>query len=517
MIRTHYRNGRVERARRWTASRSHTTALAPWTILLVLGISVLAGPSEAATPWKEHVTPKEIPDITPRHRLNEIIMVFGDSATGDPTRDAVSLSPTRLEDAVADSIAAENAILEAGGTIRFRYRDTVIGFSAILPPAGPGARFLSLKFKTAKPVVSANWIVVPVLDPVVHFKYLSFALPVAPPLPKGRDRIGQRLLDLNGRSIQTTVTGRVHVYVIDKGIFTRHAQFGNHVLEGYDPFGGDPSRDCLRHGSRVAGIIGGETFGVAPGAIIHSVRVIECSGKIDLAQAMYGVEWVTKHYRVAGGSFSAVANVSFGFDIRNRDQEWLDSLDLFERAVHSSVTAGITYVVAAGNDGIDAKDISPARLDDVITVGSTDPVDDKKWPRSNIGSKIDIFAPGVDIVSVDTRNEGDWSRDSGTSFAAPHVAGVAALILGRNPGLWPEKVRTRILEAANHKDSKDRYAANLWCGINQLGLGSPNILLHWGAASDDGKKDGERQSRAFRENVRRRPFQSAFFDPRGSP
>lgn len=446
----------------------------------------------------QHERGRSDADIDPRaiarEREGEVIMIFGDGIPGKSLMEVSNSMRDEVAQAIADSEDAESAIERAGGRIQFRYRAALIGFSALLPPGETWhpnylSRQLGLReSRSRKPLTVKNWDVLMLIAPAPDAFDILLSAPAFPGPPQGLDRIGQRLLNLNGKFFPPSLPNEVHAYVIDSGVRASHSDFkiGTivNVLDGYEGFSGVSNSACLRHGSRVAGILGGRTHGVAPGAKIHSVRVINCVGDVELARAIKGVDWVTDHYVAAGGSFPAVANMSLTFDMRQRNDEWLATLAIFETAVRNSVQAGITYVAAAGNSAIDVKHISPARMPEVIAVASTDPRTDEKAPTSNVGARVDIFAPGVDIRSVGSRNDDDWSMDSATSFAAPHVAGVALVVRSRTPGLDPPHVRMHILDAANDDDDM-----GTWCGVEGRGS-APNVLLHWGG-SGDGVTDSE--------------------------
>ncbi|MGH9837261.1 MAG: S8 family serine peptidase [Blastocatellia bacterium] len=274
--------------------------------------------------------------------------------------------------------------------------------------------------------------------------------------PWGLDRIDQRALPLNrAYNYQTTGSG-VHAYVIDSGIRPTHREFGGRATADADfsdaPNGGI---DCLGHGTHVAGTLGGATFGVAKNVRLHAVRVFSCTGITSDSRVIAGVDWVTAHHIKP-----AVANMSLG----NREGD--PPSEALEVAVRRSIAAGITYVVAAGNDGIDATPAtSPARVTEAITVGSVDRRDTRA-STSNFGEVVDVFAPGVGIRSAWIDSDANELTISGTSMAAPHVAGAVALFLERQPNALPAYVQEMIKNSAT-------------AGIVQNpGFGSPNRLLY---------------------------------------
>src|SRR5699024_5764696 len=211
----------------------------------------------------------------------------------------------------------------------------------------------------------------------------------------------------------------VTAYVIDTGIMSSHQDFGDRVTSGHDSIGdGNGTEDCQGHGTHVAGTVGGESYGVAKEVDLVAVRVLGCDGSGTTAGVIEGVDGVT-----SDASGASVANMSLGGG----------SSSALDAAVESSIDAGVVYSVAAGNDyGADACSGSPSGVEPALTVGSTTS-SDAASDFTNVGSCVDIQAPGSDITSAWIG--GDTAEDtiSGTSMAAPHVAGAAALLLEGSP------------------------------------------------------------------------------------
>lgn len=277
----------------------------------------------------------------------------------------------------------------------------------------------------------------------------------------GLDRIDQRT-GLNGNYTFANVnmgTG-VQAYVIDSGIQAAHSEFRNssgvsRVRNDVDTTGGN-FNDCNGHGTFVAGMLGGNTFGVARGATLHNVRISGCDDSTWSSNIIAGLNWVAGNHVKP-----AVANLSWGGGIDYG----------LEDAVRGLIRAGVTLVVAAGNDNRDAKDQSPARVSEAITVGASTSWD-ARAAFSNFGPLVDLFAPGDGVRStshLDDNGNGilDDSRlGSGTSYAAPMVAGVAARLLQVHPGASPAAVQGAIRNSATPDVVGDR------------GTGSPNLLLY---------------------------------------
>ncbi|MBS1819489.1 MAG: S8 family serine peptidase [Acidobacteria bacterium] len=289
----------------------------------------------------------------------------------------------------------------------------------------------------------------------------------AAPINWGLDRLDQHTLPLDGTYRYTPYTTQVHAFVIDTGIRPTHVEFGGRADIAGDfvdddnnpatPAGNDdadPTRpdgaDCSGHGTHVAGIIGGELAGVAKQSLLHSFRVLGCDGSGSFSAVIAAIDAV-----IADGRRPAVINMSLGGD---------PSLAL-DDAVRRAVSAGITVVVAAGNSGVDASSTSPARVAEAITVGATDG-NDARAGWSNYGAVLDVFAPGVSIVSSWPSSDTDYGALSGTSMASPHVAGVVALYLAKQGNTSPANVRTALISGAVSGT------------VVAPGAGSPNLLAN---------------------------------------
>ena len=270
----------------------------------------------------------------------------------------------------------------------------------------------------------------------------------------GLDRIDQPNLPLDQSYVYPNIGSGVTVYVIDTGVNISHFTFGGRAVNGWDFVGGDAvANDCNGHGTHVAGIAGGSTGGVAKGVTIVAVRVLGCDGKGTWADIVAGINWVTLN---AIGK-PAIVNMSLGGGYSAPG----------EQSVANSIATGLTYVVAAGNDGVNACNTSPARVPAAITVGSVTSKD-AKAATSNFGKCLDLFAPGVGIQSASNVDNFSSAVMSGTSMASPHVAGAAALILAGNPTFSPAQIRDRLVNNAT---------ANT---VVSPGAGSPNLLLYTG-------------------------------------
>lgn len=284
--------------------------------------------------------------------------------------------------------------------------------------------------------------------------------------------------DLTGRtngSYTFNGTGAgVNAYVIDTGINTQHVEFGApfsratqaaDCIRNVDCRQGPPSgfsdaaclpsglpntinNDCVGHGTFVAAVLGGNTYGVAKAVNIKSVKVcVLGASSCPVSVVIQGINWVTSEH-VTDSSVPKVVNMSLGYPDNypfNPPTPNNSSLDL---AVNSSINSGISYVIAAGNSNVDARTDHPGAVTAALTVGAVS-WDAHRWPSSNFGPGIDLWAPGDFIVSAQTGVGGgplgtcqfwdgtntDYCIDSGTSYAAPHVAGAVAIYLQNRTGL----------------------------------------------------------------------------------
>ena len=322
-----------------------------------------------------------------------------------------------------------------GGKLEREYGRALEGFAAALPPAALERirQDPAVAFVEADAVMTAS-------DTQANATW-------------GIDRIDQRSLPLSTTYTYDATGAGVRAYVIDTGIRTSHSQFGGRATGGYTAINdGRGTSDCNGHGTHVAGTIGGSVHGVAKSVDLTAVRVLGCNGSGTTSGVIAGVDWVTANH-TAGRP--AVANMSLG----GSPSAALDN------AVANSIADGVTYAVAAGNSNVSACGSSPARVGAAITVGSTTRTDARS-SFSNYGPCLDLFAPGSSITSAWYSSDTATATISGTSMAAPHVAGVAALRLQGSPGAAPATVR-------------DAIADNATSGVvRNPGSGSPNRLLH---------------------------------------
>ena len=251
--------------------------------------------------------------------------------------------------------------------------------------------------------------------------------------PWGLDRIDQATLPLNGSYNYPNTGAGVNVYIIDSGIRRTHVDFGGRVVPAYssinDGYGPD---GCYWHGTHVAGVVGGTTYGVAKGATLYSVRAFDCNQAATTTSLLAAIDWVTANRaRPAVGLMSLTGPLSSAVNA----------------AVENSMATGVTYVVSAGNSNADACGVSPASVPGALTVGAT-VGNDAHAIYTNYGSCVDINAPGSDVYGPTNTSDNGVLLTSGTSQAAAHAAGAAAIYLAANPGASPAEVSQALISAA---------------------------------------------------------------------
>jgi subtilisin family serine protease len=269
----------------------------------------------------------------------------------------------------------------------------------------------------------------------------------------GLDRIDQRSLPLNGSYVSSNAGEGATVYVVDTGILAGHVDFGGRVAAGFSAFADSyGSSDCNGHGTHVAGLVGGTQHGVAKSVTLVPVRVLDCSGSGSLSTVLAGLDWILEEHQLRPRP--SVVNLSLGGDPSSA----------LDAAVGELIGAGLTTVVAAGNNGAHACGTSPARVPAAITVGASNE-NDERASFSNYGTCVDLFAPGTNILSDTFGSTTATAVASGTSTSAPFVSGAAALVLDQYPGASPAAVASTIIS----QSTIDLLSA--------IGAGSPNRLL----------------------------------------
>src|SRR5215207_4964662 len=334
-----------------------------------------------------------------------------------------------FEDSVQNPAAVANEhARENGLQVRFVYTDAIEGYAAVFPNAQALQRVED--------------------DPRVAFVEQDQEVrAVAQTVPWGIDKIDADVSSTKAGNGSGAVSG-VNAYVIDTGIYNHTDLYvKNHVN-----FAGGKNTDCNGHGTHVAGTVAAKdntsyVVGAAPGAPLTGVKVLGCNGSGSYSSVIKGVDWVTANARKP-----AIANMSLGGP----------SSQALDDAVTRSAASGIFYSIAAGNDGVDACTQSPARVgagtnNGIATVAATDTSEaETSW--SNYGPCVDIWAPGANIRS--TSKTGGTTTMSGTSMAAPHAGGGAALYLSSHTSTSPWEVESELVNAVRTTGttSKDSQA-----------------------------------------------------------
>lgn len=267
------------------------------------------------------------------------------------------------------------------------------------------------------------------------------------------DRIDQRSLPLN-KDVSLALNGQgVTVYMVDSGLLSTHEEFAGRIRAGFTKIlDGRGTEDCYGHGTHTAGIVGGSTYGVAPKVTLVPVRVTDCNGNGWTSDMIAGIDWAVADHKTGE---PAVMNISMSGTLSSK----------VNAAVDRAIADGIVVVTAAGNNNKDACSYSPGSALGAINVAASDE-NDARWAWSNYGKCVDIFAPGSNVLSAWATSATASKTLKGTSHAAPHVAGVAALALQNSPGMSVAEVTSLIVNSAT---------ANV---ITDAGADSPNKLLY---------------------------------------
>lgn len=275
----------------------------------------------------------------------------------------------------------------------------------------------------------------------------------------GLGRISHQSPGNSSYTYDTTAGSGTCVYVIDTGIYTAHPDFGGRATFLANFAGDGDNTDGNGHGTHCAGTAGSNTYGVAKKAKLFAVKVLDASGSGTNSGVIAGINYVANDSKSRSGcSAGVVGSMSLG----GTKSTTVNS------AVANAVKAGVFMAVAAGNDGVDASNTSPASEPTAFTVGASD-ISDNFASFSNYGSSVDIIAPGVNILS--TWNNGGTNTISGTSMATPHVAGLAAYILALEGKMTPAALASRLQTLA----LKNKISGSL--------NGTPNYLAFNGNPS----------------------------------
>ncbi len=374
-----------------------------------------------------------------------VAAVVGAVLPGAATADATLLEPTSYI-VTLDSgspVAVAGLARTLGAEVGYVYEHALQGFSVRLPA----------------PLLPAL-LALPGVVRVEQDAPVGITRTQSPTPSYGLDRIDQRALPLNNSYTSRAEGAGVKAYIIDTGVALGHSDFGGRAVTGFDAVDGGSAEDCNGHGTHVAGTTGGTQYGVAKAVTLVAVRVLDCEGSGTTAGIIAGLDWVAADHQAGQ---PAVANMSLG----GGPSSALDA------AVQRAIADGVSFSLAAGNSGglvggllgsDNACTGSPSRVTEALTVGATD-ASDAKAGYSSRGSCLDLFAPGSNITSAWHTSPTATNTISGTSMAAPHVAGVAALYLSKVRTATPAQVTQQIISTSTP-------------GVVQNpGAGSPNRLL----------------------------------------
>ena len=337
-----------------------------------------------------------------------------------------------LEDGVNDPAQAAAKISRRNNAeVGFVYRNAIKGFSATIP----NARVAEVREDSRVDFVEKDGTM----------RTVDQALPWG--------------IDLIDADISSTLAGNgsgavanVNAYIIDTGIDAGHPDLN---VVGHVNYAKGSNTDCNGHGTHVAGTVAArdnmsDVVGVAPGAPLTGVKVLGCSGSGSTSGVIKGVDWVT-----ANATKPAIANMSLGGGASTA----------LDNAVRNSAKSGVFYSLAAGNEGDLACNHSPARAgagtnNGIMTTAATDSGNrEASW--SNYGSCVDIWAPGVSILS--TRKGGGTTTKSGTSMASPHSGGTGALYLSSHTGASAASVEGALKSAATSTGTTSKDGRDIIC------------------------------------------------------
>ena len=386
-----------------------------------------------------------------------------------PRHGAIAVIPGQyivvFRDTVADPVGLAQSLVNAqSGTLLHTYTSALQGFAARLSDAAVAALRQNALIAYVEPdragTVPSTWLMAASSDrqrlgpmgPVAPDRAASMSLTQqmdANGDPWGLDRIDQRALPLSRTYTYTSTGAGVHVYILDSGIWTAHPEFEQRADIVYDYAGGN-GQDCFGHGTLVAGVVGAATYGVAKGVFLHGVRVwaADCQGSLTVSEVIAGIDWVTAHHQSP-----AVANLpTFTLPATST---------AFVTAIQKLWDSGVFVATTASNSNEDACQEASGQTPFAVAASTRT---DNKASFSNWGRCVKIYAPGEDIKS--TWPGGGTRTQSGTSFAAPHVAGVAALYKGTFGDASSDVVANWILSNAT---------AGVITGNPP---GTPNLLLY---------------------------------------
>ncbi|KAK4159553.1 putative serine protease with a subtilisin domain [Cladorrhinum sp. PSN259] len=251
-------------------------------------------------------------------------------------------------------------------------------------------------------------------------------------------------------------------YVIDTGIRPTHVEFEGRARLGFNALAGSDDNDNYGHGTHVAGTIAGKTYGVAKKAEIVAVKVFDTYSSASVV--LSGFAWAVSNI---SDPSTSIINMSLGGP----------PSAAINAAVASAFDSGVLTVASAGNSGVDASTTSPASAPEAITVGAVD-IENQRPDWSNYGTVVDIFAPGVEVLSAWSGSDEDSLVTEGTSMAAPHVSGLILYLKGLERG----GVVGRAVSTAAQVVERVKWLGTKGV-VEDGGEGSPNLLAYNGSGA----------------------------------
>ncbi|KAI0815930.1 peptidase S8/S53 domain-containing protein [Xylaria sp. FL0064] len=275
--------------------------------------------------------------------------------------------------------------------------------------------------------------------------------------PWGLARISSRLPNTTNYLYDDSAGEGTYTYIIDSGIYVEHPEFEGRATWGPSFVANDakPTVDENGHGTHVAGTAGSKTYGVAKRTNLIAVKVLNAAGSGPISQIIAGIQWVVDDAKSKNRLNRSVANLSLGaLAIGN---------STMSLAAGAAVEEGLFIAAAAGNSQTPVEFFCPAQYPTVCSIAATAQNDSRAY-FSNYGNGIDLFAPGVGVIS--TYNNGSTAVLSGTSMSAPHIAGLGVYLLALEGDRDPVALCERMQELATKDIVTDSMSPNNMVAFN---------------------------------------------------
>ncbi|KAL2060217.1 hypothetical protein VTL71DRAFT_9612 [Oculimacula yallundae] len=295
----------------------------------------------------------------------------------------------------------------------------------------------------------------------------------------GLGRISHKLRGYWNYIYDTTKCQNTRVYILDTGILIGHSEFGGRAVWGANFISGSPrvlantrkNTDENGHGTHCAGTVAGASVGVCKKGTVVAVKVLNKAGSGSYSGIIAGMQWGTSDSDSSSPHFPSsylhplqtlipipALNDAYARGMQKRSVFSMSIGGPLSSSVNSAVASVVSYgipvVVAAGNENLNAASFSPASAPNAITVAASDYYD-ARASFSNYGTGVDIFAPGVSILSSWYSCTTCYYYLSGTSMATPHVAGLAAYLIAKEGLTTPKGVADRIISLSTKNKITD--------------------------------------------------------------